>query len=697
MAAKSVLVCSSISSPVREGVEVAAASVAVMAALAARGRSELAPLVLDLRASSRRARGAVLASAEARRTEAEIDSIDELDAAARGRICFAAASARGRAGSGSSSHSSPPSSSAPADPTTRESVLADVVHGDIELPVVIALADPADFRPFLDLSAGCERGAIVHSCSRSDRALLSLLCFELQAERVPVKVWDRPVGFVPARRALSGLEPGGAGGARAGRVAAALTGPVPSSGARRTRGGGAMRSPLRHGSGQAGQALPAMLGIVIAFVLLALALVAIGGATTAKGRFQRSADLAAISAARSMHDDFARLFVPERLPNGMANPVHLSKPEYMSRARAAAGTAIRRNGSAGVEQSLSFPDAGSFAPLRVRVELAGEIGIGEGAGTGSGTAVVAEAEVAPVAVGSGVGEGPAVASGGGYSGPLEYRQGKPMRPDVAAAFDRMSTAARADGIALIVNSGFRSDAEQQALWNANPDPRWVARPGTSLHRCGTELDLGPSSAYSWLGANAHRFGFLERYSWEPWHFGFTGGPEPCSAEGDRIGRVPKAKADGRGNGEQGLPGFVPSQFRAPLISAASRYDVSAALLAAQLMAESNFNPRAVSSAGAQGIAQFMPATAAAYGLDDPFDPVASIRAQGRMMAELLAQFGSIELALAAYNAGPGAVSACGCIPPYPETQAYVARIVGLLRGFGELAAASPGLEVRLVD
>ena len=71
------------------------------------------------------------------------------------------------------------------------------------------------------------------------------------------------------------------------------------------------------------------------------------------------------------------------------------------------------------------------------------------------------------------------------------------------------------------------------------------------------------------------------------------------------------------------------------------------------MAESNFNPNAVSPAGAQGIAQFMPATAAAYGLRDPFDPVAAIDAQARLMGELLGQFGSVELALAAYNAGPG--------------------------------------------
>jgi soluble lytic murein transglycosylase-like protein len=66
------------------------------------------------------------------------------------------------------------------------------------------------------------------------------------------------------------------------------------------------------------------------------------------------------------------------------------------------------------------------------------------------------------------------------------------------------------------------------------------------------------------------------------------------------------------------------------------------------------------------------------------------------MHDLLARFASVPLALAAYNAGPGVVAACGCVPPYPETQAYVAKIVGLLGGAGDAAAAG-GLEVRLVE
>jgi len=139
---------------------------------------------------------------------------------------------------------------------------------------------------------------------------------------------------------------------------------------------------------------------------------------------------------------------------------------------------------------------------------------------------------------------------------------------------------------------------------------------------------------------------------------------------------------------------VPARYRAPLLRAASRWNVSAALLAAQLMAESNFNPYAGSAAGAQGIAQFMPATAAAYGLANPFDPEEAIDAQGHLMSDLIRQFGDPVLALAAYNAGPAPVEACDCIPDYPETQAYVSRILALLDGAGALVA--PSFEVRLV-
>ena len=262
---------------------------------------------------------------------------------------------------------------------------------------------------------------------------------------------------------------------------------------------------------------------------------------------------------------------------------------------------------------------------------------------------------------------------------------------MAAAYDRMAAAARDQGIVLTVVSGFRSDAEQAELFAAHPDPTWVAPPGHSLHRCATELDIAPDAAYSWLASNAGGFGFVQRYSWEPWHYGFDAGAAPCSPEGE-------AGALGGGGATSivstSLPAFVPAPYREPILRSAARWGVPPALMAGQLMAESGFDPNAGSPAGAQGIAQFMPGTAASYGLANPYEPIAAIDAEAHLMSDLLHQFGSPELALAAYNAGPAPVEACHCIPPYPETQAYVTRILALIGGAG--AMVMPSFEVRLV-
>jgi hypothetical protein len=431
---------------------------------------------------------------------------------------------------------------------------------------------------------------------------------------------------------------------------------------------------------EAGQAALLMLGLLAVILAGTLVLFGFGQALGARGHAQRAADLAAVSAAQAMRRNFARLFEPPLLEGGLPNPRHLSTAAYVSLARAAALRGGVRNGVPRRRVEVAFP-AGRLTPTRVTVAVrdAADVRLPDYPRHPVEVRARATAEIVADAGGLGM---PGQASGGGYSGPLAYRQGKPMRPDVAGAFDRMAAAARAEaGLTLLVTSGYRSDAEQARLFAAHPDPKWVAPPGQSLHRYGTELDLGPPAAYGWLAANAGRFHFVKRYAWEPWHFGYTLNPGSTSV--------------GFGRERQGgaLPAFVPAAYRDTIARAAQRWNVGAALLAAQLYVESGFDPLARSPAGAEGIAQFMPGTAAALGLTNPFDAPAAIDAQAHLMRDLLRRFASVPLALAAYNAGSGAVAGCMCIPPYPETQGYVAKILGLLGGAGDVAAT---FEVRLV-
>jgi Transglycosylase SLT domain/D-alanyl-D-alanine carboxypeptidase len=429
-----------------------------------------------------------------------------------------------------------------------------------------------------------------------------------------------------------------------------------------------------------GQATILVLGIAMAVLLGALVLGAVAKGVGAQGEQQSAADLAALAAARAMHSSYSRLFEPA-VVGGRRNPAHLEPAQYMALGRRAAEITARRNGARDV--TVRFPDAKTFAPVRVQVTVRDPVQIGDRERVPAGAR--AEAELAPPADATFAQPGT-----GEYNGPLAYRQGKPMRPDVAAAFDRMAAAARKDGLGLIVVSGFRSNAEQAVLFARHPDPKWVAPPGKSLHRLGTELDLGPPAAYGWLAQNAKLFHFIQRYSWEAWHYGYV-----LNAGTSSVGFSNAGATGSDGTRSSAMPSFVPAQFAAPIAKAAQRWNVSAALLAAQLYVESNFNPFAQSPAGAKGIAQFMPGTASAMGLSNPFDAEASIDAQAHLMRDLLRRFGSVPLALAAYNAGPAPVAACGCVPPYPETRGYVARILGLLGGAGE-AVAGGGLEVRLV-
>jgi soluble lytic murein transglycosylase-like protein len=128
-----------------------------------------------------------------------------------------------------------------------------------------------------------------------------------------------------------------------------------------------------------------------------------------------------------------------------------------------------------------------------------------------------------------------------------------------------------------------------------------------------------------------------------------------------------------GTGVSELPAGTP--YGAEITAAAQRHGLDPALLAGLVKQESAFNPDAVSPAGARGLTQLMPGTAAGLGVTNPLDPAQALEGGAKYLREQLDRFGGdVARALAAYNAGPGAVQRYGGVPPYAETQNYVRAV-----------------------
>ena len=142
--------------------------------------------------------------------------------------------------------------------------------------------------------------------------------------------------------------------------------------------------------------------------------------------------------------------------------------------------------------------------------------------------------------------------------------------------------------------------------------------------------------------------------------------------------APGAPAGAAGSASGALAA-APAAYRSLFEEAGRRYGVAPGLLAAVAKVESGFSRTAVSGAGARGLMQLMPGTARGLGVD-PMDPAQAVDGAARLLAQHLRTYGSVPLALAAYNAGPGAVNRYHGVPPYAETQAYVGKVQSAMTG-----------------
>ncbi len=172
-----------------------------------------------------------------------------------------------------------------------------------------------------------------------------------------------------------------------------------------------------------------------------------------------------------------------------------------------------------------------------------------------------------------------------------------------------------------------------------------------------------------------------------------------SVPADQVVAIRRVLPEATGNGSAVLTGAtsssptqmgnvaVPAPYAGTIEQAAASNGIPASLLAGLLYHESRFEPSVVSSAGAEGIAQFMPATAAGMGID-PSNPTQSIEGAAQLLGSYTRQFGSYSDALAAYDAGSSAVERFGGIPPYAETQAYVPAVLSLAGLSGQSGAVA---------
>ena len=379
---------------------------------------------------------------------------------------------------------------------------------------------------------------------------------------------------------------------------------------------------------------------------------ALGGALTGTARAQRAADLAALSGARSLRDDFPRLFAPPRLPERRAEPAPSGQgasiwPEpRRRRARPRA-----RNGVDPRRLRVSFPDAGSFAPLRVRAEVTASVDRGALPGPRARRPGAPRPPAAP----SGSRPAPrprrrrpagadggsrAMATGGGYSGPLAYRQGKPMRPDVAAAFDRLAAAARRDGdragdqlglpLRRRAGAAVRRSTPTRAGWRRRASRFTAARPSsTSGRRPPTRGWPRTRAASASCSATAGSRGTSASRA----------ARRPCSA------RPATPAATGRRRRRDGAPARAAGlrarrASAAPILRSAARWNVSAGAARRAADGRVQLQPvRGLAAPARRGSPSSCPGPPPPTASTTRSTPPAAIDAQAHLMSDLLRQFG----------------------------------------------------------